>query len=470
MIYRHYQEDAINKGVSFFKERKPVASIEILPTAAGKSIIIAGICKGTGEKILVLQPSKELLKQNYEKFINLGGTASIFSASLGIKEIGDITYATIGSIKSLGANFRLLGITKIIIDECDRYPRENSGMLKKFIKDCKATHVLGLTATPFKLQTNTNLNGESYSRLMMLTQRNKTGTFFKKIIHVTQIQELVKLGYWAKLEYEVFDFDTGKLKYNSTGADFTVSSMEAAYENQNIESKIVEYIKVSTRKSILVAVTSVAQAQALALKIPNSAAVWGDMDSKDREKIVEDFKALKIRVVIQVNVLSVGFDHPELDCVIAGRPTASLSWWYQFVGRITRIHPDKKDGLIVDFVGNTDKFGKIEDLYFVEEDGFWKLYGALGVLLTGVPINEIGEHTTQTEGKKQEEYLKYQEEIKKNSENTECILTFGKFKGEEVRNTPKWYRDWLLKNLEWNKRIIHIKIEIEKLNEQEKKA
>jgi DNA repair protein RadD len=91
-----------------------------------------------------------------------------------------------------------------------------------------------------------------------------------------------------------------------------------------------------------------------------------------------------LRVVVQVTILSVGFDHPELDCIITGRPTASLSWWYQFVGRVTRIHPNKANGLVVDFVGSVPKFGKVEDLYFKYEAPLWKLYGESQKLLTGI--------------------------------------------------------------------------------------
>ena len=69
-----------------------------------------------------------------------------------------------------------------------------------------------------------------------------------------------------------------------------------------------------------------------------------------------------------MNILSVGFDYPELDTIIIGRPTASLSWYYQFVGRVTRIHPQKTEGLVIDFVGSVPRFGKVEELYFKEDE------------------------------------------------------------------------------------------------------
>lgn len=445
---RANQVKPVEIGSAFFKEKKTVPSIMVCPTAFGKSIVIAQICKNIEEKVLILQPSKELLEQNYNKYISLGGEASIYSASLNTKEIGHVTYATIGSIKNIAHKFTGY---KLIIDECDRFPRESSGMLRTFIKQSKVTHVLGLTATPLKLQTNTDFMGNTYSRLMMLTSRNKTGVFFKRIIYVSQIKEMVENGFWSPLVYEAYDVDDSDLRYNTTKADFTQESLDKMYEEEDIDTKVINWIKNSSRKSILVAVPSVAAAISLASKIPNAAAVWGDMDKKERKRVIEGFKNLSIRVVIQVNVLSVGFDHPELDAIVCGRPTASLSWWYQFVGRITRIHPLKKDGLVVDFVGNVKKFGKIEELLFVEEESTWKLYGEGGKLLTGIPMHEIGKHTVQSEKEKF------------NKSVGPVIMTFGKYKGKEVKDISPEYRQWLLENIDWNKWNDPIKKEIIRL-------
>ena len=95
-----------------------------------------------------------------------------------------------------------------------------------------------------------------------------------------------------------------------------------------------------------------------------AAVVTGETPKGDRDRIIEEFRSQKLRVIVQVNVLTVGFDYPELDCLITARPTASISWWYQFVGRGTRIHDNKNNCLIVDFVGSVERFGKVEDLYY----------------------------------------------------------------------------------------------------------
>ena len=443
----------VERGVAFFKQKKAEPSIVVAPTAFGKSVVIAQIAKEVGEKMLVIQPNKELLEQNYNKFIGLGGTASIYSAAMGEKEIGDVTYATIGSIVNVAHKFKSMGITKVIIDECDRFPREPNGMLRRFLKGASITHVLGFTATPLKLQNNLNQFKEPFSKLVMLTSRSKKGNFFKNIIHVAQIDEMVEMKFWSPLYYESYDFDTGELVYNSTGAEYSDSSIKRAYKNQNIGQKIIKKIhSLYDRKSILVAVPSIEEAKELASQLPSCEAVYSDMPTSERNRIVEEFKSGKIRIVIQVNILSVGFDHPELDCIITGRPTASMSWWYQFVGRVTRIHPNKPDGLVIDFVGSVPKFGRVEDLYYKFVDGEWRLYGEEKKLITGIPINEIGLHI---EGKPSPHEVAAQ--------GAKILMPFGKWAGKEVREIPKSYREWMLTNFQWNPFNQKIKDEIVRL-------
>ena len=422
MKLRENQVEPVAIGVEFFKTPKMKPSIIVAPTAFGKSIVIAAIAKELGEKLLVLQPSKELLEQNYNKFITLGGTATIYSASMGSKELSDVTYATIGSIINIAGKFREMGVTKIIIDECDRFPRNKSGQLRRFVDAMKATHVLGLTATPLKLQTNMGETGP-YSKLVMLTNRSKHGMFFRNILHVSQIQDIVKLGYWTPLVYQSYDFDTGALVYNSSGAEYTNDSISRAYENQNIQDKIVKKIhELHDRKAILVAVPTIEQATQLAKKIPQSAVVHGGTPKQERNRIIEEFRSQKIRVIVQVNVLTVGFDYPELDCLITGRPTASISWYYQFVGRGTRIHPNKKECIVVDFVGSVERFGKVEELYYKDTgDEEWELFGENKKQITGIPMHEIGIHL--------EGGINLAEKINEEGEIEKVYMTFGKYSG-----------------------------------------
>jgi DNA repair protein RadD len=293
----------------------------------------------------------------------------------------------------------------------------------------------------------------------MLTSKSKKGNYFKEVIHVAQIEDMVQNNYWSPLVYEAYDFETGGLVYNSSYADYTDDSIQRAYKQQDIGGKIMKKISdMPNRKSILVAVPSVDAAIELSTKLPSCEAVYSGMADSDRERIIDDFKNLRLRIVVQVTILSVGFDHPELDCIITGRPTASLSWWYQFVGRVTRIHPNKKDGLVIDFVGSVPRFGKVEELYFKkDEDHFpfdWKLYGEGKKQLTGIPLDEIGLHI---EGKPSPQDMA--------NVVGPILMTFGKYKGRDIKSIPVWYRKWMLENIKWNGYNRHIEKEILRLKD-----
>jgi DNA repair protein RadD len=188
------------------------------------------------------------------------------------------------------------------------------------------------------------------------------------------------------------------------------------------------------------------------------------MDKKQRAKIIEDFKNGSIRVVYQVNVLSVGFDHPGLDMIISARPTASLSWWYQFVGRATRIHPDKKDAIVLDLVGNLDKFGKVEEFRYAYGYDKWSLFGENNILLTETPISEIGmtkvnieEYAFGNDGiyysNIKAEKLDAIDELINSTKKDQAgsfVLYFGKHKGKKISQAPAHYLEWMKKEFNWS--------------------
>jgi hypothetical protein len=123
------------------------------------------------------------------------------------------------------------------------------------------------------------------------------------------------------------------------------------------------------------------------------------------------------------------------------------------VGRVTRIHPQKTEGLVIDFVGAVPKFGKVEELYFKEDDnGRWELFGEDKKLLTSIPIREIGLHI---EGQPSPHEIA--------AKGPKVIMPFGKFKGKEVREMPASYRDWMLENFNWTPWNQKIKDEILRL-------
>ena len=448
---RPNQQEPIAKALDFFKQKNPKPSLIVLPTAWGKSILTAFVAKEANDKIIVLQPSKELLEQNYLKYLTLCGdmdcNATIYSASFHSKQIGKITYATIGSIKSIGATFKKYGFTKMIIDEAHLYPREADSMLGTFLADSGITHVLGITATPIKLQNGIDRDGNPYSKLVMLTSRSKKGNFFRDIIHVAQPSEMVNLRFWSPLKYQTGSFDGSLLIFNSTKSEYTEESVQRAYEANDITTQIRQTLTTCGRKHILCFVPSVQDAISFASRYPDSAAVYGDMDKKEREIVINKFKHGRIRTIFNVRVLSTGFDYTGIDCIILGISTASIALYYQIVGRATRIDPDKKDALIVDLGGNYDRFGRVEDIRFEKgQSGMWRMFGTDDRLLSGMPIHEIGTIDATDVAKQEREAA---ERAAKRKGDPTMLMPFGKHKGIMVKDIPEGYRKWMLENFDW---------------------
>lgn len=399
---RKYQAEASDIALDFLDRGKPGdRPIIIAPTGSGKSLVIASIAKKVGDGVLVIQPSKELLEQNYAKFEAVGGEACIYSASMNQKNVGPVTFATIGSINKFSDLFD--HVKCIVIDECHLLPPQNDKFNKKgklvkkasmfmnFINNLPGVKVMGLTATAFRLKKyNDPFTGEAYSQINLLMRERPH--FFNSFIHITQIRELYDQGFLSPVKYIEMGWENGELKYNSTGAEYTDDSIDQAIKQQKVYEKIPGIIKQSLekgRKHRIVYVKNVSDAIRLADQVKDSACVHAKTHPKERQKILEEFKAGKIKTVFNVGVLTVGFDFPALDTIIIARPTMSLSLYMQMIGRGIRLHPGKDDCAVVDMCGNIKRFSKLEDIIYTRDgDGKWILHDGTKQL-SGVRLSSI---------------------------------------------------------------------------------
>lgn len=386
---RDYQENAVNAGMDFFNYGLPKdIPIIVAPTGGGKSLYVGYMAKKLVGGVLVLQPSKELLEQNFAKYEAYGGSASIYSASVGEKEIGHVTFATIGSVVKIPEKFS--HVRYIIIDECHLVPPTASSMYMKFLKSLSGVKVVGLTATAFRLKKyNDPFTGQAYSQINLLTRERPR--FFNRFLFITQISELYEKGYLCPIRYIEMAWSDGDLKVNTTGAEYTETSMDFAMQQQRIHERLPSIIRQSIekgRKHRLVFVKNVVDAIDLAQRVPDSACVHAGTKKKEREQILNAFKEGKIKTVFNVGVLTVGFDFPALDTIIVARPTMSLALFMQMIGRGIRLSDGKEDCAVVDMCGNLARFGKIEEIrYEVDEKGQWVLRNNERVL-SGVPLNK----------------------------------------------------------------------------------
>jgi DNA repair protein RadD len=366
---RPYQKKVVDDAINFFNSKSKKREIIVAPTASGKSIIIAFITKELKEGVLVLQPSKELLLQNFEKFKIAGGEAKIFSASVGKKEIGDVTFATIGSIVKKPELFTHKKY--IIIDECHMVtPKKNSMYMKFFDKLSKDVKYLGLTATPYRTKIQREpFTGEKYNKINLLPRERPM--FFNSFLHVIQPREMYEAGYLAPVKYIELDWKGNDLKLNTTGSEYTDKSIEKALMINEVNKRLPNIIadaKRKGRKRVLVFVFVVDPAEYLAIITQNAVAISSRTKKKERERIINGFKNGDIFVVYNVSVLTTGFDYPQLDTIILARPTYSIVLYTQMVGRVSRLHDEKKYGVVLDMVGNYKRFGDVKELEVVNDN------------------------------------------------------------------------------------------------------
>lgn len=355
---------------------------------SGKSLVIADIASRLEGPLLVFQPSKEILQQNFAKLQSYGiFDCGCYSASVGCKDINRITFATIGSVMNHMSDFDCF--KNIIIDEC-HYVNSKAGQYKQFI-EAKNRQVIGLTATPYRLD-----RAEGGSILKFLTRVRPR--IFSKVIYCCQIGELLSKGYLADLHYyDLTTLDLRRVRSNSTGADYDERSLLAEYERSGFYDKlsntVVKVLQPKSgipRKGVLVFTAFTKEARQLVDKLQsigvNAAIVTGETPKKEREAILEGFKKREIKVVANVGVLTTGFDYPALDTIVLARPTKSLGLYYQMVGRAIRPF-EGKDGWIVDLSGNYKRFGNVADLFITRPPGTtkWAVYSR-GTQLTNVVL------------------------------------------------------------------------------------
>lgn len=418
---------------------------------SGKSLIISKIAHEINRPTLVLQPSKEILEQNYAKAISFGSEPTIYSASCGVKELSAMTYATLKSIKKDIARLKDIGIDTLLIDECHSgYSPEEGSEFMEFMNEFPEAKVLGFTATPCRLRTYSSMLEGNYSKLNMLTKDEHN--FFKKIVHVTQIQELTSQGFWCPLKYERWSFDESALMLNSTGAEYTNESIKESIVRNGLNNSIYKRLLqlMNERKAILVCMDSIESCNRISeFMNARMGAITGVVTSlttkKKREQIISDFKEGKLKVVFNYSTLATGFDFPELDCVMFGRPTFSYSTYYQILGRAVRIHPDKKEALIVDCCDNMRRFGRIEDLTIEQfPSKGWCMFAG-DQLLSNIRMGDI---ITKDEILRRAASLKsVNGDGRREDDLDSIIMWFGKYEGIRFKDIPVSYFRFLAENM-----------------------
>jgi DNA repair protein RadD len=363
MILREYQQRAIDELYAWFEAGNLGNPCLVLPTGAGKSHIVAALCKDALQQwpetqILMLTHVKELIEQNAEKMRQHWPDAplGIYSASLGLRQLGlPITFAGIQSVRKKSKQIGHADI--IIIDECHLVSHNDEGGYRTLIKELTAINpslrVIGLTATPFRLGHG------------MITDQP---AIFSDTIEPVGIQELIYKGYLAKLRSKATQKALDTTGVHKRGGEFIESELQAVVDTkENNQTIVQETIELAgDRKAWLFFCAGVDHAQNVKRELIaqgiTAECVTGDTPKKERERILAEFKAGKIRALTNANVLTTGFDYPDIDLIALMRPTMSPVLYMQMVGRGMRPKSHADHCLVLDFAGVVATHGPITNV------------------------------------------------------------------------------------------------------------
>ena len=349
MNLRPYQLAAVDSIYTYFaaKAGNPIVA---MPTATGKSVVIAEFCKGVinaypQQRILVATHQKELIEQNHQKLVDHWpqAPAGIFSASVGRREVAPITFVGIQTVAKKAALFGHIDL--MLIDECHLVGASQNTQYLLFIEALKAVNphlkVIGLTATPYRLGMGMLTEGGIFTDICFdLTER-------------LTFNRLIAEGYLCPLISRKTAVELDVTEVEKQGGEFVQKQLQDAVDRSPITSAALKEAVAAgaDRKHWLIFAAGLEHAahisEMLNLMGVTCAVVSGELPKAERERLLLDFRLGKYRAVVNNNVLTTGFDFPGIDFIVMLRPTSSPGLWVQMLGRGTRILPGKANCLVL---------------------------------------------------------------------------------------------------------------------------
>ncbi len=353
---RDYQHEAVQMTLQHFRREKSPAVI-VLPTGAGKSLVIAELARLARGRVLVMAHVRELVEQNHAKYLGFGLQAGIYSAGLQRKDFSEkVIFGSIQSIARAPEEF-FADYSLVVIDECHRVSMQGDTqylqVLAKLHEKNPGLCILGLTATPYRLGLGWIYQYHQGKKI----QKTDEDRFFKKCIYELSLGYLIKNGYLTppvKIDSPVACYDFSSLRLE--GGRYVNSQIEELLKDQaRVTPVIIKNIVdiAQDRQGVMIFTSSVNHAIEIMKCLPPyvAALVTGETPDAERDEIIQLFKQKKLKFLVNVSVLTTGFDAPHVDVIAILRPTESVSLYQQIVGRGLRLNPGKTDCLILDYTG-----------------------------------------------------------------------------------------------------------------------
>jgi len=356
---RPYQQRAIDQLYEWFESHDGHPCL-VLPTGSGKSHIVAALCKDAvtswpETRILMLTHQKELIEQNAAKLREHwpGAPMGIYSASIGRRELGEpITFAGIQSVRKRAAD--LGHVDLVIIDECHLVNHRDEGGYRTLLGELERVNprlrVVGLTATPYRLGHG------------LITDEPAV---FDALLEPVSIQELVFHGHLAPLRSKVTQMRLDATGVAKRGGEYVEAELQRAMDTSDKNAAVVREVMrlAGERRSWLFFCCGVDHAQNVADVLVDygiaAACVTGETPKGERARLLEAFKRGELRALTNANVLTTGFDAPNVDLIAMLRPTLSPSLYVQMAGRGMRKKEHVADCLVLDFAGVVATHGPI---------------------------------------------------------------------------------------------------------------
>lgn len=362
LIPRPYQSKVVEDLWSYFNTHPDGNPVVEACVGAGKSMMVAMIAQRAmqeypGTRIVVIVPSKELLVQNVQELYTVWPEASagIYSAAVGRKQLGyDLTYATIGSIYKQAA---VMGrVDLILADECHGIATSDTGMWRKLISDLRMygspARVVGLTGTPFRGNGVWLTHGED--------------PLFTHICSRVTIKELLDLGFLSPLTTVPTETHIDTSSVRTVASDYNLQDLAMVSDKDEVVQAACDEIVVmgAPRKKWLVFAVNVAHAEhvcaALLQRGVPTAVVTGDTPSAQRDAAIAAYRRGDLRCLVNVSVLTTGFNVRDIDFLVLLRATKSPVLYVQILGRALRTADGKVDALVADFTDTIATLGPVD--------------------------------------------------------------------------------------------------------------
>ena len=361
---RPYQQESVDAVLRYFCEQNGSPLI-VLPTASGKSLVQAAFLKQAlthypEERFLLVSHVRELLQQNLEKLLALWPEApvGIYSAGLERREVRQITIAGVQSVYQRADIFGDVGI--VIVDECHLVPRSGAGMYLTLLAGLRQINpylrVIGMSATPYRLDSGYLHEGDE--------------RIFTDIAYEADILSLIRDGYLCPLVSKMGVTRADLSSVHVRGGEFVPNELEPVMDaDELVKAAVAEIVALcAVRHKWLVFCCGVLHAQHVYQELRRAGVavgcVTGDMASDLRDRTLAAFRddpqIGALQAVTNVNVLTTGFDAPNIDAIVMLRPTLSTGLYVQMIGRGMRLHPSKQNTLVLDFAGNVLRHGPID--------------------------------------------------------------------------------------------------------------